>query len=360
VPLRTDGFEPLLSVLSGNAQQYFGDANAVVEPVARLDRPFSALLRLRVTASGRQSHAFLKVFRPRTSTPEEIAQLRRFVEREFRATQRLHEALAGRGGLSAIRPLAVLPDDLAILTEEVAGTTFDRVLRDALWGRRVPVPVGAIAERIGAWVRTYQRVIDAGGLLSLDERREYLDVRLRKLIDAGVLAESDRADALSRFDELAPAVGEPAQPLVAIHADLCPSNILVDSAGAVTILDFAMAKSGPRFHDISHLYMHLEFLRWRPRLKSGTVDEAQSALMRGYEDASATTDPLFVLMLLQHVVCHVAMLAERPSGPLDPAYRWFVRRRWVKCARMPGLGLSGRAGTRAGKPGLKTRPTPAS
>jgi hypothetical protein len=229
-----------------------------------------------------------------------------------------------------------------------------------LWGRRVPVPVSAIAERIGAWVRTYQRVIDAGGVLSLDERREYLDVRLRKLIATGVLAESDRADALRRFDELAPAVAEPSQPLVAIHADLCPSNILVDATGAVTILDFAMAKTGPRFHDVSHLYMHLEFLRWRPRLKSGTVDDAQLALMRGYEDATAMTDPLFVLMLLQHVVCHVAMLAERPPGPLDPAYRWFVRRRWVKCARMPGLGLSGRGGARSGKPGLKTRPTPAS
>lgn len=342
MPLRTDGFERLLSALSGDSQQYFGDPHAVVEPVARLERPFSALLRLRVMAAGRESHAFLKVFRPRTSAPEEVAQLRRFVEREFRATRRLHDALAGLGGLTALRPVAVFPDDLAIVTEEVAGTTFDRLLRDALWGRRVPVPVDAVAERIGAWVRTYQRVIDADGLLSLDDRREYLDVRLRKLVGAGVLAECDRTDALRRFDELAPAVADPSQPLVAIHADLCPGNILVDANGAVTILDFAMAKAGPRFHDVSHLYMHLEFLRWRPRLKTGTVNEAQAALLRGYQDASAVSDPLFLLMLLQHVVCHVALLAERPSGPLDPAYRWFVRRRWAKCARMRGVGLSAR------------------
>lgn len=360
MPLRTDGFERPLSILSANSQQYFGDPSAVVEPVARLERPFSALLRLRVRASGRESHAFLKVFRPRSSAPDEIAQLRRFVEREFRATRRLHEALAGLGGLSVLRPVAVFPDDLAIVTEEAAGTTFDRVLRDALWGRRVPVPVDIVAERIGAWVRTYQRVIDADGELSLDERREYLDVRLRKLVGAAVLAEADRANALRRFDELARAVAVPNQPLVAIHADLCPSNILVDSSGAVTILDFAMAKSGPRFHDVSHLYMHLEFLRWRPRLKTRVIDDAQSALIRGHQDASALSDPLFVLMLLQHVVCHVALLAERPSGPLDPAYRWFVRRRWVKCARMPGLGLTAGGGPRAGKPGLKTRPTPAS
>ena len=70
MPLRTDGFERLLSALSGDSQQYFGDPNAILEPVARLERPFSALLRLRVLASGRESHAFLKVFRPSFEMPK--------------------------------------------------------------------------------------------------------------------------------------------------------------------------------------------------------------------------------------------------------------------------------------------------
>ena len=57
MPLRTDGFEPVLAALSERAQEYFGDARAEVEPVARLERPFSALLRLRVKSAGRDSHA---------------------------------------------------------------------------------------------------------------------------------------------------------------------------------------------------------------------------------------------------------------------------------------------------------------
>ncbi len=335
--LRTDGFEPVLAALSQGAQTYFGDARALVEPVARLERPFSALLRLRIRTAGRDSHAFAKVFKPRFSTPEELAQLRRWVVREFRAAKRLHDALHSQDGLNALRPVAVFPDDLAIVTEEVAGVTFERLLRDALWGRRVPVPVELVAERIGAWIRTYQAVIDAEGSLDLGERREYLDVRLRRLTEPGVLSDAEAAHTLARFDALAAAVTQPSQPLVAIHADLNPGNILVTPDGRVTILDFAMAKMGPRFHDLSHLYMHLEFLRWRPRLKSAVVSEAQTALMRGYDPASSTSDPLFELMLLQHLVCHVALLAERPPIPLDPAARWFVRRRWTKCARIHGL-----------------------
>ncbi len=343
MPLKTDGFDPILAALTANAQQYFGDPRAIVEPVARLERPFSALLRLRVNASGRDSHAFAKVFKPRFSTPEELAQLRRWVLREFRAATRLHEALHPEAGLTALRPVAVFPDDLAIVTEEVVGTRLDLLLRDALWGRRVPVPVDLIAERIGAWVRTYQAVIEAEGALDLAERREYLAVRVRKLVDANVFTDADALQVMRRFDEVASQVIDPSQPLVAIHADLNPSNILIGDAGGVTILDFAMAKAGTRFHDLSHLYMHLEFLKWRPRLKSAIVGEAQQALLRGYADGTSTSEPLFQLMLLQHLVCHVALLAERPSGVLDPAYRWVIRRRWARCARIPGAGLRKKA-----------------
>ncbi len=182
--LPTDGFAPLLTALAAGSQQYFGDSHAILEPVARLDRPFSNLLRLRVTAGGRESHAFLKVFKPQRSTPEELAKLRSYAEREFSATKSLYDAIDTRSGLTALRPVALFVEDMAIVTEEVAGTGFDRVLRDALWGRQTVAPIDAVAERIGAWVRTYQRVIEVEGELSLDERREYLDLRLRKLMDA--------------------------------------------------------------------------------------------------------------------------------------------------------------------------------
>jgi aminoglycoside phosphotransferase (APT) family kinase protein len=41
-------------------------------------------------------------------------------------------------------------------------------------------------------------------------------------------------------------IGVSALPAVAIHADLTPMNIIVDQAGRVAVLDFTMAKKGPR------------------------------------------------------------------------------------------------------------------
>ena len=64
-----------------------------------------------------------------------------------------------------------------------------------------------------------------------------------KLTDS-MLTAGNRALALRVFDQLAARVSLPAPPLVAIHADLTPTNIIVGTDGRVTILDFAMAKSG--------------------------------------------------------------------------------------------------------------------
>ena len=54
----------------------------------------------------------------------------------------------------------------------------------------------------------------------------------------------------------------------------------------------------------------------------------QRAMLDGYRPGMTAADPLFRLMLLQHAVCHVALLAERRVPLVDAAYRWYLRRRW--------------------------------
>lgn len=323
----TEGFDGLLAELAAGSQLYFGDDHAVIQPVARLERPFSALLRLRVEAGGHESYAFLKVFKPRSGGEEERAQLRRFVEREYRSTRTLHEALRGRPDLTALRPVAVFPEQLALVTEEVRGETFDIVARRASRGGADAEAAMAVAERIGAWIRTYQDVTAAEGLLSLDAQREYLDVRLRALA-GDVLTQDDRQSVLRHYDDIAARIQTEDLGLVAIHADLTPTNILVASDGRVTILDFAMAKTGARYHDVAHLYLHLERLPGRLPLVTERAADLQAALLRGVSPTLSASHPLFALMLLQHVVCVMAQLAQRDVGLLQPAYRALLRRRW--------------------------------
>lgn len=321
------GFDSLLAELSAGSQLYFGDDRAVIHPIARLERPYSALLRVRVEAAGHESYAFLKVFKPRSGDADELAQLRRFVEREYRSTRNLHDAFRGRPDLTALRPVAVFPEQLALVTEEVRGETFDLVARRARRGGAAAAAAEAAAERIGAWIKTYQEVTAAEGLLSLDGQREYVDVRLRKLA-RGILTEDERQRALQRYDTIAARINTADLGLVAIHADLSPTNILIAPDGRVTILDFAMAKTGSRYHDVAHLYVHLERLPSRVPLRAERAEILQVALLRGISPALSASHPLFALMLLQHVVCIMAQLAQRNVGPFGPAYRALLRRRW--------------------------------
>lgn len=326
--VRTQGLETLLAQLSTDSERYFGDKGAVLEPVSRIERPFSTLLRFRVQAAGRDFHAFLKVFKAKTSSQEEVDTLKRWVEREFRATERLHVALSGRPGLTALRPIAMFPAQLALVTEEVQGETFDKPVHRALWGRAAAADVEAVSEGVGAWVRTYQQVTAVEGLLSLQERRDYLDVRLRQM--AGhALTHAERDRALRLFDDLAAQVPASELGLVAIHADLSPTNILAGPHGEVTILDFAMAKTGARHHDVAHLYLHFDRLHWRPHVRRGLIERIKAALLRGYDPALAPSDPLFAIMLLQHAACYVAQFPPR-GGLLAPVHRFILARRWNK------------------------------
>lgn len=339
VAVNSEGFDPLLKRLAEGAGQYFGDASAAIVPVARLERPFSSLLRLRVRTVSGESHAFLKVFKPRLSSEDELAQLRRWAQREYNATARLHESVSGRQGLSAVRPIAVFPDRLALVTEEVIGVPLDRVLRAGLWGTATPAPLSTMARNIGAWIAMYQQVTATSGVVSLEERRDYLDTRLAALVSARVILPAEHSAALARFDQLAGAVNSAELPLVAIHADLCPANVFIGGGGAVTVLDFAMAKTGARVHDIAHMYMHLEMHGWRYRPRRGELAEMKEALLSGFDAALTADNPLFRLMLLQHVVCHVAQLAQSVGGVLQAGHRWRARRRWDRCTRIPGIDL---------------------
>ena len=337
--MNSQGFDQVLERLAAGAGTYFGDASAAIVPVARLERPFSSLLRLQVKTSTRVFHAFLKVFKPRHSTKDELAQLRRWAEREYNATARLHASLSGRQGLSAVRPIAVFPDRLALVTEEVSGVPLDRMLSGGLWRGAPPAPLSTIARNIGAWIGMYQQVTASSGVLSLAERRDYLDARLRGLVAAGVLSSGEHARVLARFDALAAAVDPAALGLVAIHADLCPGNVFIGAGGAVTVLDFAMAKTGARFHDVAHLYMHLEMQRWRWRSRNQIVAGMKPALLSGFDTRTTAVDPLFRLMLLQHIVCHIAQLAQVEAGLRGRAQRWRARRRWERCMQFEGVEL---------------------
>ena len=326
---RRDGFEPVLAALSADRTTEFGAPQARVETLRTVDGLFSSVRHVRVHGPARTIQAYIKILKPRRPGAEEAARIDRMLRREYEATRALYDALRQDADVGVVRPIAFLPDHRALVTEEAPGRPLGELLAAATEPSDALL---TIARRAGVWVRTYQRLAPSADVVSLAERRHYLDERLA-LLEGRVLSAAERQAVLDRYDALARRIG-PSVPAVRIHADLTPTNIIVDDTGRVTVLDFTMAKSGTPHHDLSHLYFHLELLAGRQRAKREMVRATARAMLAGYDATLSAADPLFALMLMVHGVCHVALLAERKVPLLDAAYRWFLRRRWQRCEQM--------------------------
>jgi hypothetical protein len=299
-----------------------------------MERPFSTVLRVRVRMKGGEVGAFVKQLK---TSGTDLARMRRRVQREFDTTDRIYRVLAGDGGFSVVRPVACFPEALVLVTERASGVTLARFIT----GWR-PVPASTRLERargagtrLGAWLRAFQDTACVNEGVSLDGLRSYLDVRLEQLLAAPCtgFTPDDRALMLARFDALADRVTAADLRCVPVHADLCPENVLVDE-GRITVLDFSMAKTGTVFHDVSHLFMHLELLRMRRRVRGHVLDALERAMLQGYDPDLRPDRPLFALMLLQHVICHLAGLAERSPGATGRFRAWYLRRQLGRSFRL--------------------------
>jgi tRNA A-37 threonylcarbamoyl transferase component Bud32 len=328
MPQGGDAFAPVLAALKADPATEFGQPGAKVELLGRIDGPFSTVQRVRIETPARSLTAYAKILKPYHDTPEELERADRMLRREYLATSALYQALHQDAEIGAVRPIAFLPELRAIVTEEVPGRPMSELLAET--SHASPEAL-AVARRVGAWIRIYQSLVESTGTVELQERRAYLDERLKQM-EGRVIPPAERQDVLALFDALAAQL-PPEFAAVPIHADLTPMNIIVDASGRIAVLDFTMAKMGASYHDISHVFFHLEMLGARQR-KSVMARELQRALLAGYSPALAEDSPLFQLMLLQHVVCHAALLGARRVPVVDLLYRWFVRRRWKACRRM--------------------------
>jgi len=319
--------------------RYF-DGPVTIEPLGVESRPFSLVLRVRVSGRNARGGAFVKAYTLKNASDEH----RRFIEerigRDYAVSEQVHTLMRATPGLGAVRPIAWFPDLLVLVTDEVPGRTLAAVVsRRARWWPREDAlgDLESILERVGQWIATYQRLQTphaSAGVFSLDAMREYLEVRLNRLTSdprfGFTRAESLRV--LAYFDAVAERVARPELETVPIHADLAPANILIE-AGQVTVIDFAMAAHGGRLHDISRLHAQLDLFAAKPTFLRQVIDRLQNALLSGFEAGLTADRPLFALFTLQHVVCHLISLAEiRESFPASAYSRYLHarHRRWLR------------------------------
>jgi hypothetical protein len=308
--------ESVLQRLTVEGQSRFGATVVRIEPERVVSRPFSAVLRARVVTAAGDKVVYCKVFLSPAGDPTSADRLRFRVEREFRETQRAYHAFAGIPGFAPLEPIAVFPDLLALVTCEIKGESFSTLLSRTcrVWSRGDLQDTIRAGELAGEWLRTYQQMPTEPQQLSIDELREYVDVRLRRLEREAApgFNSTRRREILAEFEACAAPLKPTDLTAVSVHADFCPENILVDQ-GVLSVIDFAMAKRGLRHLDLSHLLIHLAFRRgaaWNRR----SLALVRRASLEGYGDPGLAESPGFRLAVLVHVSALLADRLNRAAG----------------------------------------------
>jgi hypothetical protein len=329
-------FDPVLARLQADAAVHFGAADARLIPTAHEERPFSHLLQLTVRhqqPNRPHLHLFIKIFKTK---PIEggVEKMRLRVAHDFQVTRRIFEAMAQWEEFGTVRPIACYVEHLALVTEQAHGETLLSHLESrARWFPAPPTrrEMAETLSSIGRWLRAFQSIDAAEGRISLTDLRDYVDLRLQRLVAHSVFSASRRQRVLDHLATLGAQVPSTQLADVLIHGDLALGNILV-SGRRITVLDLAMAQRGSSLHDISRLYLQLDVLRGKPQFRPTIVKELQNALLSGFDDALTPARPLFRYLLMLHRVNHLATLAlNRESFPGSALSRRVrrIHQRWI-------------------------------
>jgi aminoglycoside phosphotransferase (APT) family kinase protein len=237
------------------------------------------------------------------------------------------------GGI--VRPVACYAEHLAIVTEQTDGTTLMAYLDgNAAWFPSTSVKRGMTQTlaAVGRWLQQFQSIDGAVGRVSLTGLRDYVDVRLKRLVARGVFSACDRERILRHLFRLGARVSKRELDGVLIHADFGLGNILV-AGPRVVVLDFAMVQRGCALHDISRLYLQLDAMRGKPQYRFATVRALQRALLEGFDPTLTAERPLFRFLLMLHRINHLSTLSkarERLRGDVLNGRVRRLHRRWIE------------------------------
>ena len=326
-----------LERLAAEKERLFGSMDAQWTVAHATERETSEVLKLSVSGADGIDAVFVKVLKPREPGPAARAVARGWVTSEFEVMSGLHRSLASFPNVRVARPLVCYPEQLAIVTAEVRGTPLSDLLeRRATWWPSLDEQreLDRALFAVGGWLSVVGTVEAREGCLSLGDMRAYIDVRLRRLLEAHppALDEARRTTVLRYFDRTAMEVDPADLRQVLTHADLAPSNVIV-SGQEVSVIDFARAAPGGLFMDVTRLYTQLEFLTAKPKFRPAVVRSLQAALLRGFDESLDPQRPLFRLFVLQHLLCHMSNIARNPAPLLARLYnrhQLVLRQRWLQ------------------------------
>jgi tRNA A-37 threonylcarbamoyl transferase component Bud32 len=316
------------------------------QPILRATReiacPYSVVTRIELACEGSSAALFLK--RVRAEGIGKVAAAQR-VRVEYDVLVRLFEHFAAHERFAVPRPIALFPEQGAILTQEVPGRELMDLIgssakRYKFWAR------GAALRRYcflaGAWLREFQTLTARGtGEFDIERLRRYCDARLDTLIEArhsGVDADFKRT-----FDEYLTRTHEQCHGKVHAmsgrHNDFSPHNVFVEGA-RIAVIDFGFFDYDSTLYDVCKFWFQLECLKSSPLFRPATVDALQASFFEGYGRSVDSCDPAFEIVASRFFVTRLATMVK--GGMRRGPASWIDRRSYDWCLRW----LNARCGER--------------
>lgn len=241
---------------------------------------------------------------------EERARHRVLIRNEYDTLKRLY-GMGPSTDCSVIRPLALMEDHLALISQYVDGKRFDDLfLEDAF------LSFGKSLERyersfyhVGKWLSFLADfTTSAGDAWPYLERKAE---RARTLASEVFSEKGEYRHFLAHLSMLLDRIQPGSFRLSMCHGDFIPSNFIL-SGDRIFVTDFSDQHEGVVQEDVAKCYQWMESYRdRRPWVKEDEIDLLQSSFLKGFLGKSDSNDPVLMLFRILDMLENLRSLRAR-------------------------------------------------
>ena len=276
----------ILDAILCNVNHYFAlDGKVRVGEIKEFINPGSTTCRIELFIGDERRGIYVKTLIPGRGTTERIKE---DVRKEYEVLSNLNNAFAGMSNISVVRPIAVFPEHMAIVTEEAPGPTLQHRLSRATrtWANRHESDkTRQSCYLAGKWLNEFQQMTYRGNQpFSADDLVHYCNVRLR---DLGARPESGVDNSLQRkvtvhIEEMSRQATQQNNTVAGCHNDYAPHNIIAQD-NRLYVLDLGFFNYDSTIYDVCRFWHRLETFKADLLVSNSRITEFQESFLMGYE-----------------------------------------------------------------------------
>lgn len=224
---------------------------------------------------------------------------------EFETLSYLHEKFLEVPGCAVVRPIALFPEEMAVVTEAAEGDNLHDLIKGmaGLWPASAEIEnLKAHCRACGVWLRHFQEMTTQQRRAALPVSRivEQVSADLEICVQMG-LPRFVSVRLLAVCEEQLRTIEDREVPVVGEHPDFQPDNILLSPDG-VTVLDFTNFQYGSAYNDVARFLASLDFLCKNPLYSRKNVHLLKTAFLDGYGWRPSELDAA----LTAYLICYMA------------------------------------------------------